>query len=269
MWHALVVVMVGALGACTRFKTPVDAGGSQGDAATDTRATDGPDQSDWEGDRDGGSADDSATDAPIAGSVVWARSGSTAVLLGVAEGASGVVVTGYIAAPANLGGALLGPAGAVDTVVAEFSTDDGSHLYSNRFGSSSPAGTGSVYGYLDVLDSTGAPVVQGVSYCDPGGSPVCNAIDVGLGAAPPGGGSNGDGFIGRYSVTTGQPTWVARLFGPGEDHLSTATNGPNGTIYVAGWSDRDTTLVSGTSTRTFTGGGYRDVIIAQLSVATG
>ena len=193
-------------------------------------------------------------------------------LYGVAEGSAGVVVSGALSGPANLGGSLLDPIGASDVAIAEYSPSDGSHLFSTRFGGGSPAGTGVTYGHMDFLDSSGAPIIQGTSSCDPSGTPTCNEIDVGLGLLSPGGGSGTDGFVGRYSVTTGQPTWVDRLIGPGDDFLAVSTRGPNSTIFTAGWFNESTSLVAGTNTQTaqaFAGAGDRDIVIAQLSDASG
>ena len=66
---------------------------------------------------DGGRADASTTDAsaqdshPVAspGTILWARSASSVFLYGVAEGSTGVVVSGALSGPANLGGSLLIP----------------------------------------------------------------------------------------------------------------------------------------------------------------
>ena len=220
-------------------------------------------------------SDGSAGDArPVAspGTILWARSVSSVFLYGVAEGSVGVVVSGVLSAPANLGGSLLSPVGASDVAVGEYASSDGSHLFSTRFGGSSPAGTGIVYGHMDVLDSSGAPIIEGTSNCDPGGTPICNEIDVGLGLLAPGGGSDSDGFVGRYSVSSGQPTWVDRLIGQGNDFLAVSARGPNDTIFTAGWFDQSTSLVTGTDSQTaqaFAGAGDRDIIIAQLGDVSG
>jgi hypothetical protein len=193
-------------------------------------------------------------------------------LYGVAEGSVGVVVSGILSAPANLGGSLLSPLGASDVAVAEYASSDGAHLFSTRFGGSSPAGVGIVYGHMDILDSSGAPIIEGTSNCNPSGTPICNEIDVGLGLLAPGGGSGSDGFVGRYSVSSGQPTWVDRLIGQGNDFLAVSARGPNETIFTAGWFDQSTSLVEGTNTQTaqaFAGAGDRDILIAQISDVSG
>jgi hypothetical protein len=229
---------------------------------------------------DGGRADVSTSDgsagdahpAAAPGTILWARSVSSVFLYGVAEGSAGVVVTGILSGPANLGGSLLDPVGASDVAIGEYASSDGSHLFSTRFGGSSPAGTGIVYGHMEVLDSSGSPVIEGTSNCDPGGTPICNEVDVGLGLLPPGGGPDSDGFVGRYSVSTGQPTWVDRLIGQGDDFWAVSARGPNDTIFTAGWFDQSTSLVTGTNSQTaqaFAGAGDRDIIIAQLSDVSG
>jgi len=229
---------------------------------------------------DGGSADVSTTDASAAdshpaasaGTILWARSTSSVFLYGVAEGSAGVAVSGALSAPANLGGSLLEPLGASDVAIAEYAPSDGTHLFSSRFGGGSPAGTGVVYGHMDVLDSSGAPVIEGTSECDPNGAPVCNEVDVGLGLLSPAGGSGADGFVGRYSVTTGQPTWVDRMIGQGDGFIAVSARGPNDTIFTAGWFDQSTSLVVGKNTQTaegLAGAGDRDIFIAQLSDTSG
>ena len=224
---------------------------------------------------DGSVADRPPADAgtgPVPGTILWARSASSVFLYGVAEGSVGVVVSGVLSGPANLGGSVLTPMGTSDTALAEYSPADGSHLFSTRFGGSSPAGTSRLYGHLDVLDSTGVPIIEGWSTCDPGGSPACAQIDVGLGLMAPGGGSGADGFIGRYSLTTGQPSWVDRLIGAGSDTLAVSARGPTSSIYTAAWFDQTTTLINGTNTdtaQTFQGAGDRDILIAQVSAVTG
>lgn len=222
-----------------------------------------------------GSAVDRVTDAgqtPSPGTILWARSASSVFLYGVAEGSVGVTITGILSGPANLGGSVLTPLGASDVALAEYASFDGSYLFSTSFGAGSPAGTGTVYGHLDVLDTGGAPIVEGSAKCDPSGSPICNQIDVGLGLLAPGGGPGDDGFVGRYSITTGQATWVDRLTGPGTDLLVASTLGPNDTIFTAGFYDQNPTLINGTRAQTaqsLVGGGDRDAVIMQESDVDG
>jgi hypothetical protein len=227
------------------------------------------------GHTDASNSDASAEDSRPAlspGTILWARSTSSVFLYGVAEGSAGVVVSGALSGPANLGGSLLNPLGATDVAIAEYAPSDGAHLFSARFGGGSPAGTGTVYGHMDVLDSSGAPVIEGTSKCDPAGTPICNEVDVGLGLLSPGGSLKSDGFVGRYSVSTGQPTWVDRLIGTGDDFIAVSARGPNDTIFSAGWFDQSTSLLAGQNTQTaqgFAGGGDRDIFIAQLSDVSG
>jgi hypothetical protein len=222
-----------------------------------------------------GSAVDRVTDAghtPAPGTILWARSASSVFLYGVAEGSAGVTISGVLSGPANLGGSVLAPLGASDVALAEYATADGSHLFSTTFGAGSPAGTGTVYGHLDVLDTGGTPIVEGSSKCNPGGSPACNQTDVGLGLLAPGGGAGDDGFVGRYSISTGQATWVDRLIGPGVDLLVSSTLGPNDTVFTAGFYDQATTLISGTNAQTaksLAPGGDRDAMIMQQSDVDG
>jgi hypothetical protein len=279
------LAVVGVVASCTKFKTPVtndggDAG--EGDALADLESADaGSEVAPVDGPRiDGANADadavdtrgDGAEDAagPSApGTILWARSASSVFLTGVAVGPAGVVVSGNLDAPANLGGQTFAPRGAEDTLIAEFATADGAHLFSSQFGTSSPLGTGVVSGAVSVLDGSGAPLVRGTSDCDPAGTPVCNRIDVGTGLLSPGGGAGTDGFVGRFSVSTGVPSWLARLVGPGSDVLTAATNGPGGSILVAGWFDQDTTLAWSGGSRMFTGAGDRDALVAQFDSVTG
>ena len=221
-----------------------------------------------------GSAGDRVTDAgqtPSPGTILWARSASSVFLYGVAEGSVGVTVSGVLSGPANLGGSVLTPLGASDVALAEYAPSDGSYLFSTTFGAGSPAGTGTVYGHLDVLDMAGTPIVEGSTGCNPGASPACNEIDVGLGLLAPVGESGG-GFVGRYSISTGTATWVDRLIGPGNEILAVSALGPNDTIFTAGWYDQGTSLINGTNTQTaqsLAGAGDRDVVIMQESDVNG
>src|SRR5262245_33032344 len=58
------------------------------------------------------------------GDIIWVRSMSAAFGLGVAEGASGLVFSGSITAPANLGGGVITPLGATDMVIGGFDPAD-------------------------------------------------------------------------------------------------------------------------------------------------
>src|ERR1041385_6030627 len=62
------------------------------------------------------------------GTLRWVRSLSSMEALGVADGPGGLVVTGALVAPANLGGSQLTPTGAADLVVAGLNSDDAGHL---------------------------------------------------------------------------------------------------------------------------------------------
>ena len=227
----------------------------------------------------GSHPDGSSGDRPVdagqtstPGKILWARSASSVFLYGVAEGSVGVVVSGVLSGPANLGGSILTPGSGSSVALAEYSPSDGSHLFSTTFGNSSPSGTGVVYGHLDVLDAAGTPIVEGSSKCNPAGSPACSQIDVGLGPLAPGGGPGDDGFVGRYSITTGQATWVDRLIGPGTDLFVASTLGPNDTIFTAGFYTQSTSLISGTNTQaaqSLAGAGDKDIMIMQESNVTG
>jgi hypothetical protein len=202
------------------------------------------------------------------GTILWARSASTAFLLSVAEGPTGVVVTGGISAPADLGGGLLAPQSGTDVVLAQYAKADGAFQFASRFGNSSPVGTGYIGASLEAFDTNGAPILTGLSTCDPAGIPACNQIDVGAGLMP-GGGSNPDGFVGRYSVNTGAPTWVGRLSGPGNDQLGPVAPGPSGTMFLAGRYEQTAVLSAGGATQSFTAAGYWDALIAKFNPVTG
>ena len=209
------------------------------------------------------------------GSILWARSMGAAWLYAGIEGPAGVVATGTITAPAtvNLGGATLTPVGATDSFLGQFATADGTHISSTRFGGSTPMKSGTVNATGSLLEASGTSIVHGVSFCDPGAVSPCAQISLGLGLANPGGGPGADGFVGRYSIATGVPSWLATLKGTTEDHITAVTSGPNGTIFIGGWYDegpgQSTTLTSGASLLQFAGGGDRDILIAQLNPTTG
>jgi hypothetical protein len=221
---------------------------------------------------DGSASDGSPVDAnpPASSTILWARSTSTVFLYGVAEGSTGVEVSGPLSSPADLGGPhLISPVGLADTALAEYSSVDGSYLFATRFGSGTPAGSGTVYGSLNTIGSAGNPIISGMDACNPAGTPACTQIDVGQGATTPGGGGNADGFVGQYSVTSGTASWAARLAGPGNDVFTGAANGPNGSVFVSGFFDQSTTLISAANMRSFTNAGDRDALIAQFNIYTG
>ena len=216
------------------------------------------------------------------GSIVWARSTSNAFLLSAIEGLNGVVATGSLSQPAvaNLGGATLMPVGATDTVLAQFGIDVPTHLASTRFGGSTPTGTGAIFGWARILDASGSnAIITGVSYCDTTATTPCTQINFGQGLISPGGGPGADGFVGRYAIATGVPTWVATLQGASDEKITSAANGPNGTIFISSWYSGDVTpqnatlnsrtSTSGLTSMTFGGQGNRDILIAQLNPTTG
>ena len=201
-----------------------------------------------------GSVNDDRVDGGVDGAAAapgeyrWVRSLSAMSPFGIADGAGGLVLTGGINAPAELGGGPLTPVGMTDAVIAGFSTD-GTHLFSVRHG-----GAGSEFPFIDVTNTTGAPIVQGVSYGD---------VDLGKGPVLGGGGPGADGFIGLYGP--GAPSWVQRIVGPGEDKILAAVPGPNGTIYGAGWFEGTTSFNGGMLTST----GGRDIFLARFNVFSG
>ena len=208
------------------------------------------------------------------GTVYWARSLSTTFILGVAESSTGVMVSTSLTGPADLGDPgkpqLLAPVGGADTVLAQFAIGDATYQFSSKFGASSPAGTDSVYGFVGALSSGDAPMVAGVSSCDPNGTPACNQIDVGAGLVTPGGGPGADGFVGRYSLTSGKAAWIKRLFGPEECKILAVANGPGSSVLAAGSFSGTATLSGGSDAPLiFTSLGYRDILLAQFDAYTG
>jgi hypothetical protein len=189
------------------------------------------------------------------GDIIWARSMSAAFGQGIAEGAGGLVFTGSITAPADLGGGLLTPLGQADLVIGDFMASDASYVYHNRI---NRQGGGQVYGFLERTDNQGNPLVFGVSYGD---------VDLGEGPITGGGGSAGssfaDGFIGRYGPNA--PAWVNRLVGPGEDKILTTAPAPGGELYVGGWFEQTTTWEG----QSLTSAGGRDLFLAKMNSFTG
>lgn len=178
----------------------------------------------------------------------WVRSLSSATGTGVAETSTGLVLTGYMTAPVDLGGGVLVPAGMTDSVVAGFSPE-GEHQYSVRVG-----GAGQEYLFLETADA-GTPIAHGVSYGD---------VDLGKGPVPGGGGPGADGFIGRYG--TGEPGWVQRITGPGEDKIVTTAIGSSSAVWAAGFFEGTTTF---NATSYVSTGGSRDILIARFNAFTG
>jgi hypothetical protein len=190
---------------------------------------------------------------PPPGTPRWVRSLSSLQALGIADGPGGLVVTGALTAPAELGGETLVPAGGAALVVAGFDTD-AKHLFSARHGD-----VGDVFPFLHVLNASGAPFVNGVSYGD---------VDLGRGKVA--GGSPGvtqgipaDGYLGLYGP--GAPAWVARIVGPGEDKIVATAPGLGSTVYGAGWFEGTTTFNGGA----LTSAGGRDLFLARFDHFTG
>ncbi len=204
---------------------------------------------------------DAAIDVPAGdgamrqpGDVIWVRSMSAAFGLGVADGAGGLVFTGSITAPTDFGGGPMTPAGATDLAIGGFISGDASYVYQHRI---NKAGGGSVFGFLEMTDSIGNPLVHGVSYGD---------VDLGLGPAGGGNGSDqtlADGYIGRYGPNA--PGWVNRIVGPGEDKIVGTATAPGGEVYGAGWFELTTTWNAGQ----LVSAGGRDLFIARMNTFTG
>lgn len=204
---------------------------------------------------------DAAVDAPAVdgalpqpGDLVWVRSMSAAFGLGVADGAGGLVFTGSITAPTDFGGGAMTPAGATDLAIGGFKPDDASYVYQQRI---NKAGGGSVFGFLEMTDTIGNPLVYGVSYGE---------VDLGKGPVLGGNGADqtfADGFIGRYGPNA--PAWVNQIIGPGEDKIVATAPAPGGEVYGAGWFEQTTTWNSAQ----LTSAGGRDLFIARMNTFTG
>jgi hypothetical protein len=203
---------------------------------------------------------DAAVDAPAVdgalpqpGDLVWVRSMSAAFGLGVADGAGGLVFTGSITAPTDFGGGSMTPAGETDLAIGGFKPDDASYVYQTRI---NKTGGGSVFGFLEMTDSIGNPLVYGVSYGD---------VDLGKGPVTAGGTDKAlaDGYIGRYGPNA--PAWVNRLVGPGEDKIIATAPAPGGEVYGAGWFEQTTTW-NGVQ---LTSAGGRDLFISRMNTYTG
>lgn len=205
---------------------------------------------------DASSGDDaSGTDASslAPGEVVWVRSMSAAFALGLAAGPGGLIFTGSITAPTDLGGGVVTPLGATDTVIGDFALADAAFVYQARH---NDASGGSVFGFLQQVDSLGNPLVYGLSFGD---------VDLGTGHVTSGGGGNqfADGFIGRYGP--GTPAWVNRIVGPTEDKIVATANAPAGEVYAAGWFEQTTTWNGGN----LISNGGRDLFLAKMNTFTG
>lgn len=191
---------------------------------------------------------------PVAdpGSLRWVRSLASLEALGVVDGPGGLVVTGSLVAPADLGGGVLTPVGGLALVVAGYNADDASHLYSVRHG-----GAGNIFPFVHAVTAAGAPIVNGVSYGD---------VDLGKGAAAggtPGNTALADGYIGVYGP--GTPAWVQRIVGSGEDKIVAVAQGPGSSVYGAGWYEGAPTF-NGAVLPTARG---RDLFVARFDQFTG
>lgn len=206
-----------------------------------------------------GSVTTSSPDAPsgepmpsvMSGDVIWVRSMSSAFGQGVADGPGGLIFTGSITAPADFGGGSMTPMGDTDLVIGDIKADDASYTYQVRHNN---ANMGSVYGFLDQTDSSGNPLVFGVSYGN---------VDLGKGPVNGGGGAGADGFVGRYGPNA--PAWVNRIVGPGEDKILSTTAAPGGDFYAGGWFEQTTTW----NGAQLTGPGGRDMFVTRMATFTG
>ena len=208
---------------------------------------------------DGGFADgqpvkDAGPDAMVSpgGELRWVRSLSSMSVYGVAEGPAGVVVAGSMTAPADLGGGALIPQGASDLVVASYASADAAFLYAVRHGAT---GSGQGYGFLDDTDATGNPLVHGVSYGP--------SVDLGKGVVNGGGGEGADGYIGRYGP--GQPAWILRAVGPGDDKILATAPAPGGKLYAGGFFEQTIDFAG----QSYTSNGGRDILLGRLNTFTG
>ena len=232
---AFLVASVSACGSVNSDRpdaAPPDA--AQPDAAIDAPAVDGA--------------------VPRPGDLVWVRSMSAAFGLGVADGAGGLIFTGSITAPTDFGGGTMTPTGATDLAIGGFKPDDASYVYQNRI---NKVGGGSVFGFLQMADNIGNPLIYGVSYGD-----------VDLGKGPVGGGNGADqtkadGYIGRYGPNV--PGWVNRIVGVAEDKIIATAPAPSGEIYGAGWFEGTPTWNSAM----LTSAGGRDLFISRMNSFTG
>ena len=135
-----------------------------------------------------------ATDAPgdgspfASGDYVWIRSMSAMSSFGVADGAAGLVIATDLTAPADMG-CSSGPLtsnGGTDMAIVGLKDDDASCIYSKSWGS-----TGSEFPFVDVDESSGAPMLYGLT-----GNPTAPYnYDLGQGVKST---STAVGFIGRY-----------------------------------------------------------------------
>jgi len=182
------------------------------------------------------------------GEYVWIRSMSSITTYGVAAGAAGLTIVGGLTVPGDLGGGTLTPVGSYDMVVGGLAEADASHIYSKRIGD-----TASEFGFLDVTDSSGAPLVYGLT----SGTPY----DLGLGSTASGGGT--DGFIGKYGPNA--PSWVQRAYGTLDDKFLISARGAGSTVYAGGYFE-GTTLFNGGQ---MTSAGGRDALLARMNTFTG
>jgi len=201
---------------------------------------------------DGPTGDVDAMTPAAPGTLRWVRSLSSLEALGVADGPGGLVITGAMTTPADLGGGVLTPTGGAALVVAGFNSDDASHLYSVRYGD-----VGSVFPFLHAVNASGAPIVNGVSYGN---------VDLGKGkvaGGTPGSTAFADGYIGVYGP--GAPAWVQRIVGPGDDKIVAVAQGPGSSIYGAGWYEGAPTFNGATLPTS----SNRDLFLARFDVFTG
>ena len=203
----------------------------------------------------GGDATDAATDAsPYApGDYVWIRSMSAMTTFGIADGAAGLVVAADLTAPADVGCATgqLTSNGSTDMAIVGLKDDDASCVYAKSWGNA-----GSEFPFLDVLDSSGAPLLYGLT----GNPSAPYNYDIGQGAKST---STAVGWIGRY-LPTG-PVWATTISGNADAKIITSTRGAGSTVYAVGQF---------AGTQSFNGGvltsaGNDDLFVARFDTFTG
>lgn len=192
------------------------------------------------------------------GTHVWSkRFGSTSsdefrsIALDTAQ--QNIVVTGNFAGTVNFGGAnLVSAGGGTDTLLAKFTSANGTHVFSKRFTNQSVD-----TGVKVMVDGSDNIYMVGYFFfsIDLGGGNMLSA----------GTSSQADIFLGKFN-SSGTHTWSKRYGGPNGDTLYSAEMDSAGELVVAGTFRSSTDLGTGTLTGT---GFESDLFIAKYAGATG
>lgn len=165
-------------------------------------------------------------------------------LIYITTDASGnVIITGSFNGSVDFGGGALTSGGQTDIFVAKFGSD-GAHLWSKRFGGTSPQS-----GYGVAVDASGNVIIVGRFY---------GAVDFGGGALASGG--SDDIFVAKFDPD-GNHMWSDNFGDASAQYATGVTVDGSGKVTIAGYLDGSADFGGGT----LTSAGSVDIFMAQFN----